>query len=244
MTKDSLYNWTAEQREEFEKEQEETNEKLRHYYMYEEFIEIESDAFSTKRKILMSMIEDGIEKGTISKEVRMMSRIKSNKSVYENKLKKKKLDDIFATTIVTKTQEELDYINEQLEKSEQIQIVRKKELNKELFVAKHLYLQFGKDENVIECRLQTIEHFEHSYSHTLYKANGDDELSEGQIAIIEENIQRMYDSGSASMYADIPLKWEAEFSKDKGIMLERQLTTNEVLKELYPFLKLKEEKQR
>lgn len=244
LTKDSLYNWTPEQREEFEKRQEETNEKLRHYYMYTSFIENTSETFSMKRRKLMSLVEDGVNKGIINQEVRMTSRIKSNKSAYDNKMMRKKLDDIFATTILTKTQEELDYIRSQIESNEQIKIIRTKKLNKTKFVAEHLYLLIGNDKNVIECRLQTIENFEHSYPHSLYKANGDKEMSEEQIKAIEEEKQKMYNSGSAMIYSEIPLKWNAKFDKQTGKMYEWQLSRNEILKELYPFLKLREEKEK
>lgn len=241
MTNDSLYNWTPEQREEFEKIQAETNEKLRHYYLYTNFVENNFDRFSIKRRILMRLIENGVKDGKIDTQVKMASRIKSNKSVYNNKVINKNLDDIFATTILTKTKEELKYIYKQIEANENISIVRKKRLNKANFVAVHIYLLFDNDKNIMECRFQTIEDFENSYSHTLYKANGDEELSEEQIKAIEENIQKLYNSGSAEIYTDIPLKWEAYYNEEIGRMYERQLTTNEILKQLYPFLELRQE---
>lgn len=244
MTNDSLYNWTPRQREEFERKQAETNEKLRHYYLYTNFIENTSETFSIKRRKLMSLIENGVNKGIINPEVRMMSRIKSNKSAYDNKKMKKRLDDIFATTILTKTQEELDYIRKQIEENEQIQIVRAKKLNKAKFIAEHLYLSIEDDINVIECRLQTIENFEHSYPHSLYKANGDKEMTEEQIKAIEEEKQRMYNSGSIMIYSEIPLKWDAKYKKETRRMYERQLSKDEILKELYPFLELKGENER
>lgn len=244
MIKDSLYDWTPEQREEFEKKQIETNEVLRNYYIYTNFIENTSEAFSIKRRALMTLVENGINQGIINQQVRMMSRVKSNKSAYENKIKHKKLDDIFATTILTTTEQELDYIRSQLKSNGNIQIVRRKKLNKEQFVAEHFYLLIGRDVNVIECRLQTIDDFEHSYSHTLYKAIGDKKASKEEIKAIEESKQNMYNSGSAEIYSEIPLKWYAKFDEKTRKMYERQLTTNEVLKELYPFLKLREENER
>lgn len=244
LIKDSLYDWTPEQRKEFEEKQRETNEVLRNYYIYANFIENTSETFSIKRRVLMSLVENGVNQGIINQEVRMMSRVKSNKSAYENKIKHKKLDDIFATTILTATQGELDYIRDQINNNGHIQIVRKKKLNKAQFVAEHLYLLMGGDVNVIECRLQTINDFEHSYSHTLYKAIGDKEASKEEIKAIEESKQNMYNSGSAEIYSEIPLKWYARFDGKTRKMHERQLTTNEVLKELYPFLKLREENER
>ena len=119
-----------------------------------------------------------------------------------------------------------------------------KKINKAQFVAEHFYLLIGRDVNVIECRLQTIDDFEHSYSHTLYKAIGDKKASKEEIKAIEESKQNMYNSGSAEIYSEIPLKWYAQFDEKTRKMYERQLTTNEVLKELYPFLKLREEKER
>ncbi|MCI8700558.1 MAG: hypothetical protein HFJ47_04380 [Clostridia bacterium] len=244
MIKDSFYNWTPEQKETFEKKQIKTNEALRNYYIYTNFIENTSKAFSMKRRALMKIVENGINQGTINQQVRMMSRIKSNKSAYENKIKHKNLDDIFATTILTTTQEELEYIRTQLKINGKIQIVRMKKINKAQFVAEHFYLLIGRDVNVIECRLQTIDDFEHSYSHTLYKAIGDKKASKEEIKAIEESKQNMYNSGSAEIYSEIPLKWYAQFDEKTRKMYERQLTTNEVLKELYPFLKLREEKER
>lgn len=241
MTKDCLYNWTPEQREEFEKEQEEINERLRQYYEYSNFIDNIGETFSIKRRLLMSIIENGIKNKAINEEVKMTSRIKSNKSVYENKKLNKNLDDIFACTILTKTQEELDFLYNQIKENEDIKIVREKAIKKEKFVAQHIYLLIGKEPNVIECRLQTIQEFENSYLHALYKENGDEELSDEQIKAIEESKQRLYNSGSAQIYSEIPLKWSAHYDKQTGKMYEKQLTINEVLKELYPFLKLKEE---
>lgn len=241
MTKDSLYSWTPEQREEFEKTQEEVNERLRHYYRYSNFIENTAETFSIKRKLLMSIIENGIKNGKINETVRMTSRIKSDKSAYDNKMMNKNLDDIFACTILTKTQEELDYVYSQIEQNKNTRIVREKKLNKAKFVAEHIYLLMGRDPNIIECRLQTVEEFEKSYLHALYKENGDDDLTEEQIKTIEESKQRLYNSGSAEIYSEIPLKWDAYYNAETGKMYERQLSTNEILKELYPFLKLKEE---
>lgn len=243
MTNDSLYSWTPKQREEFEKKQEETNEKLRHYYMYTNFIENASEKFSIKRRLLMSLVENGVNEGKINQEVRMTSRIKSNKSAYDNKMMSKKLDDIFATTIMTKTQEELEYIYNKIEANKYIKIVRTKKLNKIRFKAEHLYLLIGNDPNVIECRLQTIENFEHSYPHSLYKVSGDKEMTVEQIKAIEEEKQKMYNSGGATIYSEIPLKWSARYDKQMKKMYERQLTRNEILKELYPFLKLREEEK-
>ena len=56
MTKDFIYDWTPEQREEFERKEKERNEQLRHYYLYQEFIENTSEAFLEKRRVLMSLI--------------------------------------------------------------------------------------------------------------------------------------------------------------------------------------------
>lgn len=243
MTKDCLYNWTPEQREKFEREQEELNERLRQYYEYSNFIENTSETFSIKRRLLMSIIENGIKNKALNEEVKMTSRIKSNKSVYENRKLNKNLDDIFACTILTRTQDELDFLYNEFKENEAIQIVREKAIKKEKFVAQHIYLLIGERSNLVECRLQTIQEFENSYSHALYKENGDEDLSKEQIKCIEETKQRLYNSGSAEIYSEISAQWRAYYNTRTGRMFERQLTTNETLKELYPFLKLKEEKK-
>lgn len=242
MEKNSLYSWSIEQKEEFEKKQEELFEKVRHYYIYTSFIDNNFDMFARKRNILMKLIEKAILSEDIDEDVQMKSRIKSSRSVYENKIINKNLDDIFAVTIAVRTQRELDYIYNMLSSQNNIKIIREKVLKKEKFVAEHIYIQIGNDPNLIECRLQTLREYENSYSHLLYKINGDNDFTQEEIEKIERIKQEQYDSGSVEIFGDIPCIWKASYNKETGKMYEVQLSTNEILKELYPFLKLKEER--
>lgn len=230
-----------------EQEQEGQNKILRSYYEYNSFIDNRYDEFKTSRRKIQNILIGLINKEKIGTDISIISRIKSYQSTMRNKKRGKTLDDIFGTTILAETQEELAEIEKTLQ--EQAQIIKIKRVDQTRFQkykyrAIHILLELDlNDPSIqIEVHLQTKKDFKEAYPHMEYKLLQDKSIEESKLALLitQRYIQEMYNKKSNKMQLIIPYMWESKFDKEKNKFYERQLKDDEILKRMYPFLELED----
>ena len=220
------------------KEERNTMQDLYHYNKY---VMQQVGEFVKIMEFVNNVVNDLIDEREITEFSEVRARVKSQKSVLKND-PIKAVDDVFGIEVITATEPEYEKIIKELKRYMSIQ-KEKNHDKKNGYKAKHLTMTLKKEyledikiskENyeqvpMIEYQFKTIEVLIKSLTgeaaHTMYKG---EEL---------EEVQKKYDSG---MYEDgengifeLPIMWR---SKQRKMEI---LNTEEVLKAMYPYLKIK-----
>lgn len=227
-----------------QKAENEESKSLRNYFLYNSFIENRYYDFSAKRKIIFRLLTELIESGEIGKDIQVISRIKSYYSAMKNEQRGKKLDDIFGTRILAETHEELETIQQHI--TETARILKIKAMDKSTsgrtYKAIHVLADFDSDGTTlpIEIHLQTQKEHKEKYPHMEYKLLQDENLGKSQLVVLAAKgvIQQMYDKKDPKLKLFIPYMWNAEYKDDINTFYEKQLGDNDVLREMYPFIRL------
>lgn len=220
------------------------NNPIQKLYEYNKFVMQQEEEFVKVMNFVNNIINDLIENREITSFTQVRARIKSQKSVLQNDLRKA-VDDVFGMEIVTATKPEYDKVIAELKKwmsvsafkepkvhnkpngykATHIPMVLKKEYIDKVGIREEQYEEIP----MIEFQFKTIETMikasKGEAAHTKYKG---EDLGE---------IQRRYDAGEFSSGGsgifDLPTMWKS----DNGKM--RLLNTEEVLEAMYPYLKMK-----
>ncbi len=83
---------------------------------YDSYLSSKQKGYEVTMKIIGITISRMIDASIISNDVNVRGRLKSFRSVYENSLKGKKIDDCFGIRVIARTEEDLNKIREALQK--------------------------------------------------------------------------------------------------------------------------------
>lgn len=224
----------------FLKESEEKENTSQMLAVYNEFIVNQREGFLNIMNFTNSIINRLINDGTISEFIEMRARIKAPVSAIQND-SKKALDDIFGIEIIGAREEELLIIREKLENV--MQKTKQRNHNKNNgYKATHICYAFKKDKinslnspNINENYLPVIE-FQFKTTEVAARCKyGKQADHSGYKNVNPQNIQKEYDEGKMRIFTTVPTMWERDRYKGDMILL----TEEEILKKLYPFLKLR-----
>lgn len=210
---------------------------------YYNFVSDQRESFIVIMLHINRIINTLKENGDISEYVELRARIKAPQSALKND-KYKALDDVFGIEVITATEDEIETIKQ---KVEECMNVNQEKCNKwdkpNGYKAEHRMLTLKKEktallgleneeyENIpeIEFQFKTLEVAINAANgksaHVIYKN------------VNQEEIQKKYDNKEFKQQ-DLPSMWISE----KGRM--RALNQEEILKKMYPFLKIKKEKNK
>lgn len=206
--------------------------------LYGEFVTMQRPGFEKMMNLVNNWVNELSKNGQISELFEIRARIKAIESAVYNDARKA-LDDVFGMEIITATEEEVEIIVSKI--LENTEVVREKNHNKKNgYKAQHKLLGLTKekckemqlsDEEIsnmplVEMQFKTME--------VAVKSSGgtaDHSLYKGET---KEGVQSKYDANGFKKPFNVPTMW---VSKD-GKMVE--LSTNETLKKMYPFLKVKD----
>ena len=204
---------------------------------YNQYVESQEELFMLNFKGIINKVRELQSQGKLSEFIQINARIKSFESSYTN-TSKKALDDIFGITILAANKQEVNDINDILNKY--YNVPKTKKHNKDNgYRAVHCVgamnektmekLQIENRENcpVIEFQLKTI-----AVAVEEGKIGSDCEHSNYK-GINKEAIQKKYDENKFSE-KDLPrmFSWN---SNEKGY---KELTKEQILRKLYPWLRM------
>ena len=224
-----------------EKEHQKMQDMQNNMFGYYKYVSDQRESFIRIMLFINDIINELKHNGKISEYTEFRARIKSLKSAMGND-ESKTLDDVFGMEIITAIEEEIEIIKQEIEKNMNINENRSKKLNKPNgYKAGHRMVTLKKEKTSllgleneeyeripqIEIQYKTIEvairAAEGTASHTAYKGES------------MEEIQNKYDNNKFDIF-ELPDMWIS----DKERM--RSLNKNEILKKMYPFLKINKER--
>ncbi len=187
------------------------------------------------------------KKGILSNFLEVRARIKASSSALRND-ETKALDDVFGMEFICATEREIEILRENIEKL--VSITKLRDHNKENgYKAVHCMYSIGDelverlnqtsrrkyDRNlfpIVEAQYKTIQVFyESNYgtaSHEKYKDTNIDE------------VQRLYNSGQLVPGVYLPYMWVSDPNNDNM----RELSTEEIIRKIYPTLDLGDDMER
>lgn len=213
---------------------------------YEQFVTEQQSQFVLFVNYLNQYINELKAQGIISPFLKFYARIKATNSALKN-YEKKALDDIFGIEFICATDEEIEILQKALEPILRIHKVKIHDKENGYKATHHscsikpetkelLKQRIERKKNdkfpAIEVQYKTIEVYYAavfgSASHEKYK---DTKLPQ---------LQALYDSGNLVVGTDIPHMWISKADSDNA----RKLSTEEILRKMYPSLKLKQERNK
>lgn len=217
---------------------------------YERFVLEQEEPFILFINYLNRYVNQLRKEGKISPFLEFYARVKSTNSALENH-DKKALDDVFGIEFICASDREIAVLQKEIETL--LEVCRVKTHNKENgYRAVHhsctinkdtinaindiSMKQYGVQEEkesfpVVEIQYKTIEvYYEAVYGKASHEKYKEAELSK---------IQELYDNGKLQVGEDIPDTWISNVEDDKV----KKMSTEEVLKKMYPSLVLKSDKQ-
>lgn len=228
---------------------------LQGYEIYNSLVETKMGDFQEAKQYLVEILEELLEQGKIGYGVVILSRIKSPDSVVTNWRQKRNLNDIFGTTILTTTEEEVEEIRNAIRKKPKYNIsARKRKNEKRGYEAIHFLFHVGESEHktLIECHMQTHEAYKNVYTHIFYKVSRkiNRSLTPEEEQEIARKVQEMYDNEklagmqlSGGKKSKLPQMWVTSFNKD-GKMEEQKLDESLTLTIMYPFLDISKKRRK
>lgn len=216
--------------------------------MYERFVMDQEDQFLLFINYLNKFINRLREQGKISQFLKFYARIKATNSALKN-YEKKALDDIFGIEFICAAEGEIKLLKEQLDKL--VKVEREKAHNKdngykaihdscimkpEIIERLNGIAGEGNEKKseefpMIEIQYKTIEVF--------YQAAFGTASHEKYKGVQLPQLQALYDTDSLTVGEYLPYMWMSDPDNDEM----RELTTEEVLKKMYPSLELKKEEK-
>ncbi len=209
--------------------------------LYHNFVYSQKNEFKALMYYFNDMLSTLKEKGEISEFTEFRARIKAPQSALHND-PKKALDDVFAMEFIGATEKEVDYILKKI--SDKSIVTREKNHNKSngykakhrVFnikkeVAEEIAQKFNVNENnfpLFECQFKTIA--------VAIEANTGTAAHINYKGLDPKIIQKKYDRNEFILGYNIPQMW---VSKDNKMV---ELSSDETLKKLYPFLDLTKKK--
>lgn len=215
---------------------------------YEEFIFSQENQFLLFINYLNKQINELKEKGVISPFLQLYARIKATNSALKN-YDKKELDDIFGIEFVCATEREISIVRRLME--EIMVVLREKIHDKEngykaihnlcsmnetlikklndIAEGQNMPRKNSDDFPIVEVQYKTVEVF--------YEANFGKASHEKYKDTKIPQLQALYDADSLTVGEYIPYMWISDSTHDEM----RELTTEEVLKKMYPSLRLKKD---
>lgn len=218
---------------------------------YEKFVMGQEEPFINFLNYLNQYMNQLKDKGVISPFLQFRARIKSPISAIKND-GRKSLDDIFGIEIICATDEEIEEAKKALEEiatKPDFQGKEEKTIKKDNgYEAIHCFYVLN-DETIQQINQKAKEKNQQEYPKELfpamevqyktikvfYEANYGTARHDQYKGVNEEEIQKLYDMGQLVLGERLPYMWISDENSDKV----RELSTNEVLKKMYPFLKLK-----
>ncbi len=186
----------------------------------------------------------------ISPFLKFYARVKSTNSALENH-DKKALDDVFGIEFICATDREIQILQEEIDKLLKVRRIKSHNKDNGYRAVHHSCIinedtrdainnmsmrQYGVKEDkesfpVVEIQYKTIEvYYEAVYGKASHEKYKDAELSK---------IQALYDAGKLEVGEDIPDTWIFNPEGDRV----KKMSTEEVLKKMYPSLVLKSDKR-
>lgn len=224
---------------------------------YEKFVIDQEDQFILFINYLNQYINELRDQGKITPHLAFYARVKAASSAYKNHSEKKALDDTFGLEILATSEAEYKTLMEAIESTEQskqlLKVVFKKNHDKENgYKAEHhtcviepqlvdtLNTLSGKTgKNKIPSQLFPLVEFQYKTFEVYYQGNFGTASHEQYKNTEIKQIQALYDAGLLTVGEYIPTMWMSDPYNNKV----RELTTRDVLKKMYPSLKLKDPKK-
>lgn len=235
------YKLTPEQRAKFLEKEEQIVDTYKKMQLYGEYVSIQRSGFEKIMNLINDWINELKENGNISEYIEIRARIKAIESAIYND-EKKALDDVFGMEVIAATEDELQIIIDKI--LENFEVIRQKNHDKDNgYKAQHKLIMLKQDECIelgiseeemhnmplLEIQFKTLEvairSSVGSADHSSYKGE------------TKEGVQSKYDANGFKKSINVPTMW---ISKD-GKMIE--ISLEETLKKMYPFLKLNNTKK-
>ena len=214
---------------------------------YERFVLEQQEKFVLCINYLNQYVNELRKQGFISPFLQFYARIKATNSALKN-YEKKALDDIFGIEFICATEKEIEILQQALEPILKVHKVKQhnktngykaihtscsiKEGAREKIISKTEQEEIEKDKfPVMEVQYKTID----VYYEAVYGTASHEKYKDTKIP----QLQALYDNDSLTVGEYIPYMWISDNNNDDM----REMTTEEVLKKMYPSLKLKGNKE-
>lgn len=225
---------------------------------YEKFIIDQEEQFILFINYLNQYINHLRDLGKITPHLAFYARVKATNSAYQNHIDSKTLDDVFGIEILATSKEELETLMKELESSSEdehlLRIVAppKKHDKENGYKAEHhscclepklveiLNTLSGKTgANQISDQLFPLIELQYKTFEVYYQGNFGTASHEQYKNTEIQQIQALYDAGILTVGEYIPTMWVSDPYSDNV----RELSSRDVLKKMYPSLKLKDLKK-
>lgn len=224
---------------------------------YEKFVLDQEDQFILFINYLNRYLNYLRDIGTITPELAFYARVKATNSAYKNHNEGKTLDDVFGIEILATSEAEYRTLMQEIESNNNqtklLRVCHIKKHNKENgYKAEHhtcsiepelvkiLNLLLGKSEdNNISDQLFPLIEFQYKTMKVHYEGNRGTASHELYKNTEIENVQKLYDDGLLTVGEYIPTMWRSDPYNDDV----RELSSRDVLKKMYPSLKLRDTKK-
>ena len=184
----------------------------------------------------------------VSDILQIRARIKSPISAFENDTRGKTLNDIFGIEFICASEEEIALVKERMENLAK-NVIDEKPVNKDNGYEAIHCLYSLKDESINKLNrlskkrynknLFPIVEVHYETAAVYYEANFGNARHDEYKNTDMDQIRRLYEAGQLSIGTNLPIMWVSDPDNDNM----RELSTEEVIKKLYPSLKLdKDEK--
>lgn len=224
---------------------------------YEKFVLDQEDQFILFINYLNQYINHLRDLGKITPHLAFYARVKATNSAYQNHTNKKTLDDVFGIEILATSEAEYKTLMEEIESSSEsarlLRVHQKKNHDKENgYKAEHhdcslepklvdtlnkLARRAGQDK--ISDQLFPLIEFQYKTFEVYYQGNFGTASHEQYKNTEIQQIQALYDAGLLTVGEYIPTMWVSDPYGDNV----RELSSRDVLKKMYPSLKLKDLKK-
>ena len=224
---------------------------------YEKFVLDQESQFILFINYLNKFINELRDKGTITPHLAFYARVKATNSAYQNHSDKKALDDVFGIEILATAEAEFQALMKEIESDGDInRLLRVHKVTKHDkdngYKAEHHYCVLepklvetlnnlsGKTRrNRIPAQLFPLIEFQYKTFEVYYQGNFGTASHEVYKNTEIKQIQSLYDTDLLTVGEYIPTMWISDPYNDNV----RELSTREILKKMYPSLKLKDAKR-
>lgn len=218
---------------------------------YEKFVLEQEEQFILFINYLNQYINELKKKEIISKSFRFYARVKATNSALKN-YNKKALDDVFGIECICATEREISILQQLLErlvKTHKIKPHNKENgykaihhfcsIRKEVIDRLNEILVRQKKEEKCEEQFPTVE-IQYKTEEVYHKAISGTASHEKYKDTKLPQIQALYDANILTVGEYIPYMWVSNPKEDDAI----EMTIEEVLKKMYPSLKIKEKEEK
>lgn len=215
---------------------------------YEKFVLAQQDQFVMFINYLNQYVNNLKKQGIISPFLKFYARVKATNSALKN-FEKKALDDVFGIEFICATDDEIKILQQEIDKilkTHKVKIHNKENGYKAIHnsctikqeIKDELTKKIAEKKDILEDKFPIMEiqyktvtvYYESVYGKASHEKYKDTKLPQ---------LQALYDNGNLTVGEYIPYMWISNASTECA----RELTTEEVLKKMYPSLKLEKNRE-